>query len=512
MPTEPNDPQPPPRFSQNPYQPTGDPYLQPVIVDPQSIDSEVKPTDSWNLGFVFVSWVVILSLCGLMAFLAAVGKHEKDEREVTKGDLMQANSAAKTTVGFRELFKSFDSPGLPSSARSLDSGPLEQRFCQAIVLNEIEGAEQALEYLDEIDVLIARVDFEMTEKQVDLRRSIRNLLYDYDEEVWEGLSLTDSEKEALVEHLGWCGRLVQLPALGPDKFARHEILAESQRTAFLTLVFFIGVIGLAFLGIAVFTLGIVLFFLGKLRLQLNAQRRNGDIYVETFAIWMALFLAFSIGISLMIRFGLPEILGLLAIFGSLVALVWPVIRGVGIRTMLEELGLTFANPIKEILCGIVAYIATLPFLGGAVIVVALLTAFVNQIQPGNELAKPSGPSHPIQEEIANSDSWLPMLQVILAACVVAPILEEIVFRGLLYRHKRELTVSWGLWLSIGFSTIVNGLLFAMIHPQGLLAIPILSTLAVAFCLAREWRGSLIAPMTMHAINNGMVTGLLFLLI
>ena len=30
------------------------------------------------------------------------------------------------------------------------------------------------------------------------------------------------------------------------------------------------------------------------------------------------------------------------------------------------------------------------------------------------------------------------------------------------------------------------------------------TLALAFCLVREWRGSLIAPITMHAINNGVL--------
>lgn len=38
-------------------------------------------------------------------------------------------------------------------------------------------------------------------------------------------------------------------------------------------------------------------------------------------------------------------------------------------------------------------------------------------------------------------------------------------------------------------------------------IPILGALAVAFCLAREMRGSLISCMVAHGINNGLVVGL-----
>ena len=40
----------------------------------------------------------------------------------------------------------------------------------------------------------------------------------------------------------------------------------------------------------------------------------------------------------------------------------------------------------------------------------------------------------------------------------------------------------------------------------------LATLAIGFSLAREWRGSLIAPMVMHAINNTTITCLLILML
>jgi membrane protease YdiL (CAAX protease family) len=51
----------------------------------------------------------------------------------------------------------------------------------------------------------------------------------------------------------------------------------------------------------------------------------------------------------------------------------------------------------------------------------------------------------------------------------------------------------------------------LIHPQGLLAVPALMSLAIAFSLAREWRGSLIAPMVMHGVSNGAVMALLMVL-
>jgi membrane protease YdiL (CAAX protease family) len=50
-------------------------------------------------------------------------------------------------------------------------------------------------------------------------------------------------------------------------------------------------------------------------------------------------------------------------------------------------------------------------------------------------------------------------------------------------------------------------IFAAIHPQGLLFVPALGGLAVGFCLYREMRGSLIAPMVAHGINNAFTLAL-----
>ena len=97
----------------------------------------------------------------------------------------------------------------------------------------------------------------------------------------------------------------------------------------------------------------------------------------------------------------------------------------------------------------------------------------------------------------------------LMACVLAPIMEEIAFRGLLYRHLRDATRRWRIGFL--FSVFVVSVLFAVVHPQGLLAVPALAALAVGFALAREWRGTLAPSIIAHGLNNALILSLQILL-
>ena len=117
------------------------------------------------------------------------------------------------------------------------------------------------------------------------------------------------------------------------------------------------------------------------------------------------------------------------------------------------------------------------------------------------------PTHPVVG-LAGGNWWV-RLQIVIAASVTAPILEETMFRGVLYRHLREATRRWGFAASFLVSGLVNSFLFAAIHPQGLLAVPALMGLALGFTLAREWRGTLLPCMIAHGLSNGLVTLLLF---
>ena len=101
-----------------------------------------------------------------------------------------------------------------------------------------------------------------------------------------------------------------------------------------------------------------------------------------------------------------------------------------------------------------------------------------------------------------SDPGSPVWGVWIAACVWAPLIEETLFRGALYRYLRPS-------LSVLGASVLTGALFAFVHPQGLAFLPALGAVGIVLGLLREWRGSLTACMTAHALHNGfMITAAL----
>jgi membrane protease YdiL (CAAX protease family) len=140
--------------------------------------------------------------------------------------------------------------------------------------------------------------------------------------------------------------------------------------------------------------------------------------------------------------------------------------------------------------------------GAALATVILGLAAGAGASPEDPLESPAVPSHPVVGEMADGGGFL---AVAFLACVVAPLVEETFFRGALYRHLREATGLRGRLPSAVVSALASGFLFAAVHPQGPLAIPLLMAVSFPLCLAREWRGSLLAPMAAHAFHNGLVT-------
>ena len=193
----------------------------------------------------------------------------------------------------------------------------------------------------------------------------------------------------------------------------------------------------------------------------------------------------------------PLAIGLVTMFLSLGALAWPVIRGIDFKTVRNDIGLVSGKPLQEILAGFATYALALPMLLVGVIIYAVLALIVQAIA-GDQ----PEPSHPIQGAFS-SGPW-GILLIYLLACVAAPIVEEIMFRGVLYRYLRDLSRGLMWVLSFAMAALVSSFIFAVIHPQGILFVPVLGALAVGFCLGRERRGSLIAPIVAHSINNSVV--------
>ena len=91
--------------------------------------------------------------------------------------------------------------------------------------------------------------------------------------------------------------------------------------------------------------------------------------------------------------------------------------------------------------------------------------------------------------------------VAISAVVVAPIQEELIFRGYLYGVLRR-------YLGIAPGILTNALVFAGIH-QSAPSFGGLFVLAVCLTLAYEWTGSIFVPMTMHALFNAFTVINLF---
>ena len=141
-------------------------------------------------------------------------------------------------------------------------------------------------------------------------------------------------------------------------------------------------------------------------------------------------------------------------------------------------------------CGL---LAMLPLLAVAVLVTLCLSRYIGG----------KGPGHPIMEEIS-SNPWN-ILKLYLLAAVWAPITEETLFRGAFFHHLRRRN-GWFL------SALIVSLIFASIHPQGILGVPALMTIAMMLAALREWRGSIIAPIVLHALNNAVVMTIAILML
>jgi uncharacterized protein len=138
---------------------------------------------------------------------------------------------------------------------------------------------------------------------------------------------------------------------------------------------------------------------------------------------------------------------------------------------------------------------------GTALVVAVIFSIVLGAISGQDATAP--------EQIdGESLSRAGQILAVIVAVVVAPVTEELVFRGILFRSVRD---RHGFWLG----AIVSSLLFGLVHflpapwPDTVL---LMGTLAVTgMCLAAiyEWRGNLLSCIVTHMAFNTI--GVVFIL-
>lgn len=466
------------------------------------------------------AWAVIaLAVAGI-----AVRQASRSERTPRRGarrlERAIAELQGKYLVGVAE-WPFVDRAELLEQAQAFEAGPPLRRFRFVVLVGELAGPDAALQRLIENEKQPRAAQWSADERRIE--KTLRRLYRDQAAGRLTATWLGRRERRLLERRLGWNGRLALHPAGGPEPEVREALLASARRTALAIVAGFAALLLFGVVGLAALLAFAALLFSGKLQRPLAAPALQGGIYAETFAIWLVLFVVLAALPDLWVAAGLIRPMrhsGLLvqggAMLLSLAALLWPVWRGVPWPTVREEIGWTLGRrPLIEVLLGGATYVAAIPLLFVGLIAAALLLS-IERLLPGSaapEALDPTTlPSHPIIEWVTRGGAW-GRLQVVLIASVVAPLVEETMFRGVLYRHLRDAT---GGRLGFGLSVFVSGaavsFVFAAIHPQGWVAIPALMSLAFAFALVREWRGTLVPAVIAHGLNNGLVTWLLFRLV
>ena len=317
----------------------------------------------------------------------------------------------------------------------------------------------------------------------------------------------ETQRERLAERVGWFSKLAGTPGEPGKAPEGGAIRSGAMGQAVLVMgIFAAGLIAI-FLGAAVLLLAVFLRAGEKLKFAFDRDRPPAGVLLEVFAIFL---LGMAIGniAGWLIHWTLQPVISLGGLF---VAMFWPKWQGVPWAESRRALGLHRGQGLfRELGAGVVGYLTLLPMALIGLTMTGILMAVVKLAQQSGESAG-SGAGELFSEPVTHPAAgwmlggWEAKIAVFFLAAVLAPVVEELFFRGAFYRNLR---VRFPL---IG-AGLISGLIFAVLHPQGWMGIPALMMMGFGFACIREWRDSLIAPMTAHAINNGLLIGGLALLL
>ena len=160
------------------------------------------------------------------------------------------------------------------------------------------------------------------------------------------------------------------------------------------------------------------------------------------------------------------------------------------RTTLKELGLQRFLEWKDfiwLIVGLIAYIIT----------TVVVTSLARVLLPFIDFQEVQETGY---ESIATSGEYFIAFMGIV---VIAPIAEEILFRGYLFGKLQSKGVK--TWIAV----IITSLLFAIAHFQGNVGVDVFA-LSIVLCLLRVYSGSIWPSIMLHMAKNGVAFYLLFI--
>lgn len=153
---------------------------------------------------------------------------------------------------------------------------------------------------------------------------------------------------------------------------------------------------------------------------------------------------------------------------------WISLRSIGLTT--EKLG-------EHTIWGVCGAVANLPI----ILVVQLIGTQLFRGLPA--------PEHPVTVELTGTGSILVILQLVVVAAVLAPVIEEIMFRGTLFPALSS-TLRNPL-----LGGLITSFTFAAIHPTGIPAWPALAAIGGMSCFLAYQTRSLVPSIVMHGVHN-----------
>lgn len=363
--------------------------------------------------------------------------------------------------------------------------PAENRFRVAIIEGEVIGPEAAIERLNDLIPDLA--------PESPLHDDIDAALTVYR----SGPDALDPTAAADLEaRHAWFGRLL-LSYGKPNTDPFRSRMLASALTGFAVLGgLMLAVVFFVLAGLVLLIIGAVMAANGRMRPAMASTRPGGRLWLETFAVFIAGFLVLQVA-TIVAQSQAPRgatwpIWLNLGGQWSLVLLVfWPLLRGMSFERFRGEVGWHRGHGFfREAGVGLLTYIAALPVYFG----LAVLLLLVMQLLGGDE--PPPTPDDRVSQLL---DKGGPGVAVLLASLVVlwAPLVEETIFRGALFRAVRSRSGALG-------AALITAVIFAVMHAYAPIQLILVGSLGLVFALMREWRGSLIPSMAAHCLHNTFV--------
>lgn len=144
------------------------------------------------------------------------------------------------------------------------------------------------------------------------------------------------------------------------------------------------------------------------------------------------------------------------------------------------------------------------FLGYLCIVPWMMVAAWLSSHTVERLPHTATPVNPAVTLMGHARSGMSLFLLFVMVCVLAPIFEERFFRGAIYPALRRRLPVW-------VAASLTGAIFAGIHPQVPVGFLPLFVIGSGFCLLYEIRGSTVASVVAHSLNNSLIFLLMIVL-